>query len=73
MSEFRKIKQELQQQPSRSEYRCRYCGETAAYETLSSYGARCGACYADYSRRGFEKREPSSYAKKLNVGAKAPT
>jgi ribosomal protein L37AE/L43A len=27
---------------------CAFCGRASAWETLSSYGSRCGACYAAY-------------------------
>ena len=36
----------------KEEPRCRVCGDTAAWETLSNYGAMCGACYASYCRSG---------------------
>lgn len=54
MSYKDKRKVEAQQ----NEYRCRFCGCTASYETLSSYGARCGACYAAYLRGD---REPMTH------------
>lgn len=34
--------------------RCRWCGAETAYETMSSFGARCGSCYASFCRRKAE-------------------
>ena len=67
MSEFARVREELAANPSKTaqEHRCRYCGQTAAWETLSSYGARCGPCFAAYTREGFSERQRSSYAQKL--------
>jgi hypothetical protein len=52
LTTFSKVKRELAQRGEiqKQDYRCRYCGATAPFETLSTYGARCGACYADYCR-----------------------
>lgn len=46
---YRSVRKELAKQTD-GEYRCRVCNDTAAFETLSSYGGRCGRCYADYCR-----------------------
>lgn len=58
-----KIKGELAKS-HQPENRCRYCGETAAWETLSAYGARCGHCYAAYCRGEHEPRHLSVADKK---------
>ena len=52
LTTFSKVKRELAQRGElqKQDYRCRYCGATAAWETLSNFGARCGSCYADYCR-----------------------
>jgi protein-arginine kinase activator protein McsA len=49
MSSYAKAVKEITQSSPQA-LRCRSCGATTAFETLSSYGARCGACYADYCR-----------------------
>lgn len=41
---------------TKTEYRCRFCDETAAYETLSNFGGRCGRCFANYCRTSMPPR-----------------
>lgn len=50
MSSYSKVRKEIAQQQVDTGPPCRECKGSAAAETLSSYGGRCGACHAAYCR-----------------------
>jgi len=58
-----KIRKELAK-THEPEHRCSFCGSTASWETLSTYGSRCGHCYAAYCRGEHEPRHLSVDDKK---------
>lgn len=45
--------------------KCGWCGEPTEAATLSSFGARCGRCYAAYCNTPAPVRDPGAYASEL--------
>ena len=65
MKSYKQVREEMSSSAASSGCgKCVVCSEETATVTLSSFGARCGSCYASYCRQGFTPKERGKVAEK---------
>jgi hypothetical protein len=65
---YKSVRKELAAQTAHLQLgRCITCGGTASSATLSSFGARCGECYAEYCRQPVPLKQRSPMADRVRA------